>query len=235
MRRLELETLLPAGIVSHQTRDELLREAAQVSTGPVSAAASAGSTSTTADALSGLLQGPTKDVTQQLSALASQITALNSTQQTQIGATQDNTQAVSQNTAAKGSGGSSFASTAGHVASSLLGGGLSPISGGLISLFGGGGGGGTQTVTAPTPFRLPASVDNQAGLSAGPSGGAVQPVMYAAGEQPRALPASSSTQVNIQVNAMDSRSFLDHSEEIAQAVKAAMLSSSSLNDVIADL
>jgi hypothetical protein len=34
---------------------------------------------------------------------------------------------------------------------------------------------------------------------------------------------------------MDSKSFLDHSDEIAQAVREAMLSSHSLNDVIADL
>jgi len=34
---------------------------------------------------------------------------------------------------------------------------------------------------------------------------------------------------------MDSKSFLDHSDEIAQAVREAMLGSHSLNDVIADL
>jgi hypothetical protein len=60
-------------------------------------------------------------------------------------------------------------------------------------------------------------------------------VEYGQTGQPRALPASPAQQVTIQVNAMDSQSFLDHSEDIAQAVKAAMLSSSSLNDVIADL
>jgi hypothetical protein len=42
-------------------------------------------------------------------------------------------------------------------------------------------------------------------------------------------------QVTIQVQAMDSRSFLDHREEIAQAVRAAMLNSHSLNDVVNDL
>jgi hypothetical protein len=34
---------------------------------------------------------------------------------------------------------------------------------------------------------------------------------------------------------MDSQSFLDHSDDIAMAVKQAILNSSSLNDVIAEL
>ena len=186
-----------------------------------------------ADSLGDMLQGPVKDVTSQISSLTAQITNLNATQQTQIGATQDNTQAVSQNTATKGSGGSSIASTAGSLASNLLGGGLSPIISGLMSLFGGGGG-----KTTPSPlirFELPAPVQYQAGLSSGPGGTPVQPVEYGQGGQARTMQASPAPQVNIQVNAMDSRSFLDHSEEIAQAVKAAMLNSNSLNDVIADL
>ena len=42
-------------------------------------------------------------------------------------------------------------------------------------------------------------------------------------------------QITVQVQAMDSRSFLDHSDEIAAAVRTALLSSNSLNDVIAEL
>ena len=45
----------------------------------------------------------------------------------------------------------------------------------------------------------------------------------------------SSTQIVVLVNAMDSRSFMDHSDEIAQAVRTAMLNSSSLNDVISEM
>ena len=41
--------------------------------------------------------------------------------------------------------------------------------------------------------------------------------------------------MTIQVNAMDSQSFLDHSDDIAMAVKQAILNSSSLNDVISNL
>jgi hypothetical protein len=42
-------------------------------------------------------------------------------------------------------------------------------------------------------------------------------------------------QVTIQVQAMDSRSFLDHSTEIARAVREAMLNMHSLNDVVSEL
>lgn len=42
-------------------------------------------------------------------------------------------------------------------------------------------------------------------------------------------------QVTIQVQAMDSRSFLDHSAEIAQAVREAMLNMHALNDVVNDI
>lgn len=53
----------------------------------------------------------------------------------------------------------------------------------------------------------------------------------------RANGADMSTGHNIlvQVQAMDSQSFLDHSQEIAQAVRQAMLNMHSVNDVISDL
>jgi len=41
--------------------------------------------------------------------------------------------------------------------------------------------------------------------------------------------------VTVQVQAMDSRSFLDHSAEIARAVREAMLNMHSLNDVVSEL
>ncbi len=59
-----------------------------------------------------------------------------------------------------------------------------------------------------------------------------------------ASPANSSTSASstqqgqsilVQVQAMDSQSFMDHSNDIAQAVRQAMLNSHSVNDVIADL
>jgi hypothetical protein len=97
----------------------------------------------------------------------------------------------------------------------------------LISLFGGGG----QSTAAPTPFTLPAPVQYQAGLTGGP-GGQIGPVDYGQSGQARPQNQNSNQQVTIQVNAMDSQSFLDHSDDIANAVKAAILNSSSLNDVL---
>jgi hypothetical protein len=169
-----------------------------------------------------------------LTALTAQITSLTSTQQSQISALQDNTQAVTQNTTTKTSSGSSVGSTIASAASSFLGGGLSslsPLLGGLLSLFGGGGG---QTLAVPAPFMLPTPVQSQAGLTAG-APGQVEPVSYGAGGQARSTSSSASPQVTIQVNAMDSQSFLDHSDDIAMAVKQAILNSSSLNDVISGL
>ena len=172
-------------------------------------------------------------MTEQLTSLTTQITSLTSIQQSQISALQDNTQAVAQNTGSKGSSGSSIGSTVESVASSFLGGGLSslsPLLGGLLSLFGGGG----QTLVAPLPYMLPAPVQSQAGLTASAPGQAA-PVSYGETGQPRAQSVNTSPQVTIQVNAMNSQSFLDHSDEIAMAVKKAILNSSSLNDVITGL
>jgi len=57
-----------------------------------------------------------------------------------------------------------------------------------------------------------------------------------AGQTPAAQTAGSgAAQITIQVQAMDSRSFLDHRDEIAQAVREAMLNSHSLNDVVSEL
>ncbi len=222
MRRIELTSLLPASAIPHQSRQGVLQELAATS--------SAGGSNAEAANLGGLLQGPVKDVTEQMTELARQTGSLNSTQLQQVGATQDNTQAVTSNTSAKSSG-SSTASNIGNIASGILGGSLSPILSGLLSLFGGGS---KTTAAPPMPFKLPTSVQEHAGLTGGATG-EIAPVDYGQDGRPRAPQASAAPQVNIQVNAMDSQSFLDHSDEIAKAVRQAMLSSHSLNDVISDL
>ena len=237
MHRVELQDLLPAGTVSDRSRSEVLQGVTAVTTGGSGALTAAGRVgsggtggSSSAGDLSGVLQGPVKDVGSQIAALTSQITTLNSTQQAQIGVTQDNTQALSQNTSTK-SGGSSVGSTIGNLASTVLGGSLSPIIGGLLSFFGGGG---SQTLTAPAPFRLPTPVQYDAGVTAG-SAGQVTPVSSSAGGQPRPQTSNPAPQITVQVNAMDSQSFLDHSDDIANAVRQALLSSNSLSDVISSL
>ncbi len=188
-----------------------------------------GSNANASDESGGASDASSQALSEQMSSLVTQITSLNSAQEAQLGAIQENTQAVTQNTTSKGATGASVGSTIGGVASSVLGGGLSlsPLISGLLSLFGGGG----QTEAAPTPFTLPAPVQYQAGLTGG-AGGEIGPVSYGQSGQARPENQNSSPQVTIQVNAMDSQSFLDHSDDIANAVKTAILNSSSLNDVI---
>lgn len=48
-------------------------------------------------------------------------------------------------------------------------------------------------------------------------------------------PSAPAPQVTVQVQAIDSRSFLDHSDEIARAVRDAMLNMHSVSDVMAEL
>jgi len=110
--------------------------------------------------------------------------------------------------------------------------GLSPLIAGLASLFGGG-----ADSTAPTPltrFALPPSIQVNGGVSE--NGGQVFAVDNPQGGLPRAASAgaqaSAPAQITVQVQAMDSRSFLDHSADIAMAVRQAMLESSVLNDVV---
>ena len=176
MAKSKWEELLPSSSVGGASRGDLLGQLVSSTGG----AGGGGSSSITG----GVLQGSNSDVTEQLTSLTEQITSLTSIQQSQMSALQDNTQAITQNTSAKGSSGSSVGGTVESVASSFLGGGLSslsPLLGGLLSLFGGGG----QTPAAPVPFMLPAPVQSQAGLSAG-APGQVTPVSYGDTGQPRA-------------------------------------------------
>ena len=67
-------------------------------------------------------------------------------------------------------------------------------------------------------------------------GGGAYGVDSGQGGAPRAMTNSSAAaQITVQVQAMDSSSFLDHSQDIALAVRQAMLQSTVLNDVIRDV
>jgi len=181
--------------------------------------------------------GGGSSTTDQSSQLATQMQQLETVAQAETETIQSNTQAINQNTTQLGQGpqGASVASQAGSAIESTLGMGLSPLITGILGLFGGGGGGGSPSV--PSAFLMPPSVNVNAGMSeAAPT----QPfaVDYAAGGQPRAATSGAGTgsaQITVQVQAMDSQSFLDHSDDIAQAVRQAMLQSSVLNDVIREV
>jgi hypothetical protein len=130
-----------------------------------------------------------------------------------------------------GSGGESILGTIGGALGGVLGGGLglAPLISGIAGLFGGGDSsapGALPTYMAPLPIHL------DAGFSEG--GGGAFGVDAAQGGGPRAM-TNSPSQITVQVQAMDSQSFLDHSGDIALAVRQAMLQSSVLNDVIREV
>jgi len=197
------------------------------------AVTASGSTGSSTQALLGGLSGGARsDVADQITTLSKQLNDLRAVQQTNIDTTNENTRALVQNTTSKASGGST-SSKAGGLISSIFGStlGLSPIFEGIMSLFGRNS---SKPVQPLEPFALPPTIQYQGGYTAA-SGGQVTSIDYGQSGGARAAASTQSANVQIQVNAMDSRSFLDHSEDIARAVREAMLHSNSLNDVITDL
>ena len=131
-----------------------------------------------------------------------------------------------------GSGASSVLDAIGGVLGGGLGGGLglSSMISGLASLFGGGDG--ASAPPAPTPFIPPLPIHLDAGFSDA-NGGPAFGVDASPGGLPRAMTGGAgAAQITIQVQALDSQSFLDHSNDIAMAVRQAMLETTVLNDVI---
>ena len=114
--------------------------------------------------------------------------------------------------------------------------GVIPLVTGLIGLFSGG-----DSTPAPlTKYAMPGKIDFEgADTGSGTSDmdydqmGTPRPYNAAsAASSPASSPAS---QITVNVQAMDSQSFLDHSNDIAQAVRNAMLNLSSINDVVSNL
>jgi hypothetical protein len=167
----------------------------------------------------------------------------------QTDATSANTDALGVETQTKSSSsGSSAASDAMSTVSSVLGGGLSLLP--LISIFTSLFGGGQAQQPAPlVPYSMPPALNlqtttNDQDVTYGENGlpktaNQSSTNQLAANQQTSSQPAStgasSTQQITVQVQAMDSQSFLDHSDDIAQAVRQAMLNMSSLNDVVSDL
>ena len=163
--------------------------------------------------------------------LLRQMTELIAVTRVQADQVEENTLAVIENSVAKASGGiGAAASNVGKTALSLFGGTF-----GLVSVLGKLFGGGETTKASPTSYSLPESLQLEAAYS--PFSQNVAPLRYSQSGLPEAVPSAVPRQapaVTVQVQAMDSRSFLDHSTEIARAVKEALLNSHSLNDVLQD-
>jgi len=169
--------------------------------------------------------------------LTTQLQQLQTVNQAAMESTRTNTQVVEATTASttnsKSNGESSVGRSIGNTILSVLGTGLgmSPLISGIVHLFGGAGGGSSE----PPPlvkYSLPSSQSVNAGVSSTLPGQAFA-VDSALGGLPRPVTNTvSAPQITVQVQAMDSRSFLDHSNDIALAVRQAMLESSVLNDVV---
>jgi hypothetical protein len=133
-----------------------------------------------------------------------------------------------------GSAGSVLDAIGGVLGGGLGGGlGLSSMISGLTNLFGGG-----DSASAPpslAPYVRPLPIHLDAGFSDA-TGGSAFGVDAAQGGTPRALTGGGApAQITVQVQALDSQSFLDHSNEIAMAVRQAMLETTVLNDVLREV
>ena len=135
-----------------------------------------------------------------------------------------------------GDSGDTAASTLSTIFTSGLG--MVPVIGGLLSLFGRGS-------SEPPPLVRYTMPDRQyfQGADIGDSIYSADynqvgaPRVYGSPDGGSSASGSSSgtSQIMVNVQAMDSKSFLDHSSDIAQAVRQAMLQLDPINDVVSDL
>ncbi|HNY39436.1 MAG TPA: hypothetical protein PKJ41_03545 [Bryobacteraceae bacterium] len=109
---------------------------------------------------------------------------------------------------------------------------LNPIVAGLMKIFGGGRS--EETIATLTKIERPAAISYQGGVS-DRTGWGMGEIDYSASGMPRAVVGSTPRQVVVQVQAIDSRSFLDHRDEIASAVRQALLESHGLGDVMREV
>jgi hypothetical protein len=136
--------------------------------------------------------------------------------------------------------GGGVGSVLGSIGGALEGGlGVGSLISGIADLFGSGSG---SAPAAPTPYMQPLPINLDAGFSSASGGGLfatdsgqgnVQRAMTSPGSgSGSSTPSSSNGAITVQVQAMDSQSFLDRSQDIAMAVRQAMLETTVLNDVI---
>jgi hypothetical protein len=109
---------------------------------------------------------------------------------------------------------------------------LNPIVAGLMKIFGGGGS--DEAAATLTKIERPDATRYQGGVSER-TGWGMGEIDYSASGLPRAAGSGSPVQVVVQVQAIDSRSFIDHRDEIASAVRQALLESHGLGDVMREV
>lgn len=172
--------------------------------------------------------------TLEMDRLAAQIESLRRTVASQEEAMQENTQALAAS-AVKASITSTASTVTKNVVNNLGGSlGVSPIISGIVKLFSAF----RSSDPEPPPLRpfvLPPALQVDAGLDSRSQ--AIAPVSYGQGNEVRLplQPRVPSATVHVNINAIDSQSFMDHSADIAKAVREAMLHAHSLNDVVQEL
>jgi hypothetical protein len=108
----------------------------------------------------------------------------------------------------------------------------SPLAGTLVRLFRRGE---SNEPPAPPLFSAPPPLRLEASLPV-PDAAGLRQVVTGQGGELRVVPAQGTPPpVTIQVQAMDSRSFLDHGDQIARAVREALLNMHPLQDVVGEL
>jgi hypothetical protein len=108
---------------------------------------------------------------------------------------------------------------------------VSPIAGAIAGLFRRGE---NEAPPPPAYYVPPPPVEIHTALT---PDGQLSPVSYGAGGMPRTTDRPLTPgigPITVQVNAIDSRSFSDHSDEIARAVREAMLNGHALTDIVTE-
>jgi hypothetical protein len=186
-----------------------------------------------------MLAGVAGNLSEQASSLGEKLSELARVSQSQARTLEDNTAALGQNTLSRvGEAVKSAVSSIGGFSALSMGPAFLPLITGIAKLFGGSK---TETATSPAAaYAWPAPLAVEAGIGGGGAGGGVN---YDANGVPRfdtprvsepVPPTRWAPEINIHVQAIDSRSFMDHSEEIARAVREAMLESHMLSDVVSE-
>jgi hypothetical protein len=186
--------------------------------------------------------------TRQWATLSQQLTELTRVNQQQLNADNQSGRAgsISSTTSSSGSSDSALVNGLEKLGTNLLKGlTLYPVFNGLRNLFGG------RQEAAPEPlpvFQAPNPIRAEAGIGAD---GRLYSIDRGIGDRirrqepdapPTSVMNSQETSVNntpmsitLNINALDSRSIMDRSDDIARAVRDAMLNSHALNDVVNDL
>jgi hypothetical protein len=182
-------------------------------------------------AVSGQQTAALGDTTAMLAGVIAQVDELRSSIPAPVAATKTQTTT----TATSSDSGSTLGSVAKTVMESGFG--LAPLISGLVSLFSGG------SPAAPAPlvkYALPAAVSFQAAESQGQVTGldydqTGMARSYAPAGASGGTANGAASQITVNVQAMDARSFMDRSNDIALAVRDAMLNLNAINDVVNDL